>query len=188
MNVLILDNYDSFTYNLFHYFKGLVSSVSVFRNDESSIAEIEKYSHIVISPGPGLPKDAGVLMDALSQYSESKKILGVCLGMQAIAEHFGGELYNQEIVKHGLQEEIEITENRNGLFKGIANTTHVGLYHSWAVNPNNLPSCFNITAKGKTGVTMAIEHKTLPISGVQFHPESIMTTEGKTMIKNWLEA
>jgi anthranilate synthase component 2 len=188
MKVLILDNYDSFTYNLFHYFKGYTPEVTVKRNDEITGEALEEYSHIVISPGPGLPQNAGILMDVLDRYSTSKPILGICLGLQAIVEHFGGELYNQKIVKHGLQEEIDVLNNASGLFKGFDNSIHVGLYHSWAAKKENLPQELEITAKGKTGVIMAIEHKTLPISAVQFHPESILTPSGKQIIKNWIEA
>jgi len=188
MKVLILDNYDSFTYNLFHYLKGNVSDVTVKRNDEISVDAIDEYSHIVISPGPGLPKDAGILMEVLVRYSTSKSILGICLGLQAIVEHFGGELYNQKIVKHGLQEEIHILNSESGLFKGFDNTIEVGLYHSWAAKKETLPVELEITAEGKTGVIMALQHKILPISAVQFHPESILTPSGKKIIKNWIVA
>ena len=188
MKVLILDNYDSFTYNLFHYLKGFTPDVTVKRNDEISIEEVDQYSRIVISPGPGLPKEAGILMQVLQRYSASKPILGICLGLQAVVEHFGGELYNQKIVKHGLQEEIDILKTTSGLFKGFGNSINVGLYHSCAAKEENLPKEFEITAKGKTGVIMGLEHKTLPLSCVQFHPESILTPSGKQIIENWINA
>ena len=188
MKVLILDNYDSFTYNLFHYLKGFTSDVTVKRNDEISVAEIENYTHLVISPGPGLPKDAGLLLEVLKRYSTTKPILGICLGLQAIVEHFGGALYNQDIVKHGLQEEIELLNTTSGLFTGFENLIVVGLYHSWAAKRDCLPTSLEITAQGKTGVIMGLQHKTLPLSAVQFHPESVLTPTGKTMIKNWLES
>jgi len=187
MKVLILDNYDSFTYNLFHYLKGFTSDVTVKRNDEISVEEVDTYSHLVISPGPGLPKDAGILTEILSRYSDSKPILGICLGLQAIVEHVGGKLYNQKNVKHGLQEEIQLLKTESGLFKDFNPSINVGLYHSWAAQKESLPEEIEITAEGKTGVIMALEHKTLPISAVQFHPESILTPQGKQIIKNWID-
>lgn len=187
MKVLILDNYDSFTYNLFHYLNGFTSDVTVKRNDEISVEEVDTYSHLVISPGPGLPKDAGILTEILSRYSDSKPILGICLGLQAIVEHFGGKLYNQKNVKHGLQEEIQLLKTESGLFKDFNPSINVGLYHSWAAQKESLPEEIEITAEGKTGVIMALEHKTLPISAVQFHPESILTPKGKQIIKNWID-
>jgi len=186
MNVLILDNYDSFTYNLFHYLKPLVPEVTVKRNDEISVDDCNNYSHLVFSPGPGLPKNAGILLNCINIYKGIKPMLGICLGMQAIAESFGGSLYNQQNVKHGISENIDLLETKNGLFNGLDSTCNVGLYHSWAVNKDKLPTEFNVTAKGKTGVIMGLQHKTLPIYGVQFHPESILTEHGKKMIENWL--
>lgn len=187
MKVLILDNYDSFTYNLFHYIKGITPDVTVKRNDEISIEAIEEYTHIVISPGPGLPTDAGILMDVIKTYQTQKRILGICLGLQGIVIHFGGELYNQKIVKHGLQEDISLLKTESGLFKGFDDSIKVGLYHSWAAEKDSLPADIEITAEGKTGVIMAIQHKALPIAAVQFHPESILTPDGKQILKNWFE-
>lgn len=187
MKVLILDNYDSFTHNLFHYLKGFTSDVTVKRNDEISVEEVDTYSHLVISPGPGLPKDAGILTEVLSRYSDFKPILGICLGLQAIAVHFGGKLYNQKNVKHGLQEEIQLLNTESGLFKGFNPSINVGLYHSWAAQEDSLSEELKITAKSKTGVIMALEHQSLPISAVQFHPESILTPNGKQIIKNWID-
>ncbi len=188
MKVLILDNYDSFTYNLFHYFKGYTPNVTVKRNNEITLDEVDLYSHIVISPGPGLPKDAGILMKVLQRYASTKIILGICLGLQAIVEHFGGELFNQKIVKHGLQEEIDILNSNSYLFKEIDNSIQVGLYHSWAAKKETLPQELEITAEGKTGIIMALQHKSFLISALQFHPESILTPSGKRIIKNWIEA
>ncbi len=188
MKVLILDNYDSFTYNLFHYFKGYTPYVTVKRNNEITLDEVDLYSHIVISPGPGLPKDAGILMEVLQRYASTKIILGICLGLQAIVEHFGGELFNQKIVKHGLQEEIDILNSNSYLFKEIDNSIQVGLYHSWAAKKETLPQELEITAEGKTGIIMALQHKSFLISALQFHPESILTPSGKRIIKNWIEA
>lgn len=185
MNILLLDNYDSFTYNLYHYLLDFTADVTVKRNDEISAKEAEAFSHIVLSPGPGLPKNAGVLMDLITHLAKDASILGVCLGMQALAEHFGGTLYNQQTVKHGVTTEIQ-TEEDSQLFKGLPTNIEVGLYHSWAIDETTLPSAFQITARSKQNVLMAIEHRTLPICGVQFHPESILTQHGKQIIGNWL--
>ncbi len=186
MEILLLDNYDSFTYNLYHYLLDFTDQVEVRRNDEISAKETDRFTHIVLSPGPGLPKSAGVLMDVVQRQAERTSILGVCLGMQAIAEHFGGSIYNQREVKHGVTTHIEMAQNAK-LFTGLPNQVQVGLYHSWAVQEETLPSVLNITARSTQNVLMAIEHRSLPICGVQFHPESILTQHGKAMIENWLK-
>ena len=186
MNVLILDNYDSFTYNLFHYLKPLAKSITVKRNDEITIEACAEYSHLVFSPGPGLPKKAGILTKCIKKYKKTKPMLGICLGMQAIAESYKGRLYNQQNVKHGICESIDLLKTESGLFKGLPNNCDVGLYHSWAVENKKTPKEFEITAVGKTGVIMGLQHKTLPIYGVQFHPESVLTEHGKKMIENWV--
>ena len=188
MNVLILDNYDSFTHNLFHYLKAYTPEVTVKRNDEITLPEIDAFSHVVLSPGPGLPKDAGILIPLLENYMQRKPIMGICLGMQAIAESLGGKLYNQDKVKHGIQEEVNLLKTEEGIFKGLNPQEQVGLYHSWAVEKQGLPDSMEIIAEGKTGVIMGLQHNELPVYGVQFHPESVMTPKGKQMIKNWLEA
>lgn len=185
MKILLLDNYDSFTYNIYHYLQGLYSSVDVYRNDEISLDAVDSYSHIVISPGPGLPLNAGITMELLRLYSCNKKILGVCLGMQAIAEHFGGKLYNQQTVKHGLT--TTISHSGKYLFCGIEQFAQVALYHSWAVDENSLPNTLIVEAKSAEGVVMAIRHRDWPVYGVQFHPESILTPQGYLMLKNWLQ-
>lgn len=184
MKVLLLDSFDSFTYNIFHYLEGMNCEVTVARNNEITLAEIEEFDKIVLSPGPGLPQDSGILMDLLKEFATRKPILGVCLGMQAIALHFGGSLYNLPNVKHGIAE-IAQQKGESVLFKNISKNFEVGLYHSWAVN-SELPAELKVTAISEDGVLMAIEHQALPIYAVQFHPESILTPEGKKIIENFI--
>jgi anthranilate synthase component II len=186
--ILVLDNYDSFIYNLVHYIKKLSENVvvDVFRNDKISIEEAGNYDKILLSPGPGLPDEAGILKPLIKAYAGKKSMLGVCLGHQAIAEVFGGRLMQLERVFHGIATEINITDMNESLFKGIPEKVLVGRYHSWLVDNNNLPDCFKITANDDAGNIMAISHKEFDIKGVQFHPESIMTEYGELMIKNWL--
>ena len=185
MKVLLLDSFDSFTYNLFHYLEALNCEVTVARNNEITLAEIGGFDKIVLSPGPGLPQDAGILMDLLKEYADKKPILGVCLGMQAIALHFGGRLYNLPNVKHGIAELAnQVTESK--LFKNIPITFEAGLYHSWAVDLE-LASELKATAISTNSVLMALEHQTLPVFAVQFHPESILTPEGKQLLQNFIE-
>ena len=185
VNILLLDNYDSFTYNLYHYLLDFTSEVTVKRNDEIQADEADQYSHIVLSPGPGLPNAAGILMEMIDEQVAVKPILGVCLGMQALAEHFGGTLYNQDMVKHGVTTTID-TKPNSVLFHGLPESFQVGLYHSWAVDETALPKDFTITAKSTENVVMAIEHRSLPVCGVQFHPESILTEHGREILGNWL--
>lgn len=185
MKVIIIDNYDSFTYNLVHYFEALDAEVSVVFNDQVQINELEDYDKIILSPGPGLPKEAGQLMDVIEQYALRKPIFGVCLGFQALVEFFGGELYNQECVKHGVAERAQFDPNSK-LFKDTAEHFKIGLYHSWAANPINFPPILKITAKSEQDVIMAFEHKKLPIAGVQFHPESILSENGLKIVENFI--
>ena len=185
MKVLLLDSFDSFTYNLFHYLEGLNCDVKVARNDQITLAEIQEFDKIILSPGPGLPEDAGILMDVLKEFAAKKPILGVCLGMQAIALHFGGSLYNLDKVKHGVAENVsQLT--KSAIFKNIPQNFEVGLYHSWAVN-SDLPTDLISTVISENQVLMAIEHKSLPVYAVQFHPESILTPLGKKIIQNFIE-
>lgn len=184
MKVLLLDNYDSFTFNLFHYLEALDCEVTVARNNEIALGEIASFEKIILSPGPGLPKDAGITMDLIKVYVNHKPILGVCLGMQALGEYFGGELYNQDQVRHGVSETC-IQSSDNQLFAGIPSEFEVGLYHSWAVNLEKATD-LKATAYSKNKVLMAFEHVSLPVAGVQFHPESLMTEFGKEMIRNFL--
>ncbi len=186
MKVFILDNYDSFTYNLSHYIESFDVEVCVRLNDQFKLSEIEEFDKIILSPGPGIPKDAGKLMEVIQQYHSTKPILGVCLGMQAIGEFFGEKLINLETVKHGVQESIHFFKP-SSIFQDITSPQSVGLYHSWAIKPFENNPNIEITSRSEFGVTMSIQHKNLPIFGVQFHPESILTPEGKKMIQNFLE-
>lgn len=187
MKVLIIDNYDSFTYNLVQYFRKINElELSVYRNDEIEIDAVEAYDAIVLSPGPGLPKDAGIMPALLKRYAAIKPILGICLGEQAIAECFGGELYNLERVYHGVETAVHILEEKEPMFNGLKKSFIAGRYHSWAVSKSNFPDELIITAEDDKGVVMAIRHKEHEVSGLQFHPESIMTVQGMQMIKNWV--
>lgn len=179
--ILLLDNYDSFTFNLQHYLLSLGVKVDVVRNDEE-IDNLSKYDGIVISPGPGLPKEAGSLMQVLSKVHGKVPVFGVCLGMQAMCEFLGGELYNQQHVKHGVQELIDVESGV--LFKDIDSEIKVGLYHSWAIDDSG---DYKVLARSKSGVIMAIENEFSKFYGVQFHPESIMTTDGMKIVKNFID-
>ena len=188
MKLLVLDNYDSFTYNLVH----LIEKVStihfdVIRNDKISIKEVEAYSKILLSPGPGLPNDAGIMPELIKTYGASKSILGVCLGLQAIGEAYGGSLKNLETVFHGVATPIHIV-SEDIVFEGCPKTFPVGRYHSWVVNPVNLPKELQITATDEQGNIMALKHNSHDVRGVQFHPESILSEYGEIMINNWLNA
>lgn len=184
--VVIIDNYDSFTYNLVHYLEDLNCSVTVYRNDEFEIDELEKFDKILLSPGPGLPSEAGLLKQVIQHYASSKSILGVCLGLQAIAEVFGGNLLNLNKVHHGKSSEITIIKE-DVLFHNLPKKIQVGRYHSWVMNPEAVPDVLEVTSVDEEQQIMSIKHKYLDVKGVQFHPESILTPEGKTILKNWLE-
>lgn len=187
MKILLLDNYDSFTYNLFHLidqFEGI--ETDVLRNDEIPIAHVEQYDRIIISPGPGIPSEAGITLDLIRKYYASKPILGVCLGMQAMAEVFGGKLIHLPHVFHGVAMETKITERGEKLFEGIPSSFKSGRYHSWSVDRRSLPLAFSITAEDEFGYLMAITHENQLLRGVQFHPESILTESGKLLMTNWL--
>lgn len=187
MKILLLDNYDSFTYNLLHYLEDISGEqVDVFRNDEISLAAVDAYDHIVLSPGPGLPEESGILLPLINKYASSKKILGVCLGHQALVIGFGGKLLQLDEVMHGLQRKCNVTKEKSVLFKNIPKQFNAGRYHSWVVDKNFLPPHFIITATDEDGNIMAMEHSTLALTGVQFHPESIMTDHGMQMLSNWL--
>jgi len=185
--VLILDNYDSFTYNLAHYIEANSNyKVDVFRNDEISIEEIDQYNTIILSPGPGLPKDAGILNELVKKYAVTKKILGVCLGMQAIGEVFGGTLINLNKVFHGVATPIHVIDKNDLLFKNLPVKFNVGRYHSWVISNDNFPKELTITSAEENGQIMSLKHKDFNIYGVQFHPESILTDHGKEIIANFL--
>ena len=187
MKLLILDNYDSFTYNLVQYFQTIGGvEVMIVRNDQIKLDAVDKYDAIVLSPGPGLPKNAGIMPDLLKKYASEKPILGICLGEQAIAECFGGELFNLERVFHGIETKVNVIDPDEPIFNTLGDSFVAGRYHSWAVSKNNLPNELMITAEDDNGVIMAIRHKKYEVSGLQFHPESIMTTGGMQMIQNWV--
>ncbi|MGB1102082.1 MAG: anthranilate synthase component II [Crocinitomicaceae bacterium] len=181
----MIDNYDSFTYNLVHYIESFDVKVDVRFNDKIKIEDVQGYDKIVFSPGPGLPSDAGFMNQIIHHYQDKIPMLGVCLGFQAIAEYFGGKLYNQNEVKHGVSTLAKF-DTTCKLFKDTAEQFKVGLYHSWAVSEADLPSCLKATAKSSEGILMAYEHDYLPIAGVQFHPESILSQNGKQIVKNFL--
>lgn len=186
--ILLLDNYDSFTWNLYHYLDQLASEpVEVIRNDRMSAADAEKFSSIVFSPGPGLPAEAGAMPHIISRYHKTIPMLGICLGHQALAEAIGARLENLDEVQHGMQREINVSVPDDRMFKGIPIQFTAGLYHSWVVSLSDMPDDLIITATDQAGRIMALSHKIYPFSGIQFHPESVMTGYGKSMIRNWLE-
>ncbi|MBI1835819.1 MAG: aminodeoxychorismate/anthranilate synthase component II [Flavobacteriia bacterium] len=185
MKVFILDNYDSFTYNLSHYVESFDIEVCVKLNDQFELSEIEAFDKIILSPGPGLPEEAGRMLEVIKEYHTRKPILGVCLGMQALAEFFNETLCNLNIVKHGIQEQI-FFEQTSLLFQKIQSPFYAGLYHSWSVNSFENNPHLIVTSKSENNVVMSIEHRKLPLYGVQFHPESVLTPEGKLIIENFL--
>lgn len=186
MKILIFDNYDSFTYNLVHLVRGLgYNDIEVYRNDKISLNEIEKFERIILSPGPGVPSEAGLLLPVIKYFAPIKPILGVCLGHQAIAESFGGKLVNLENVYHGVSTPIHIII-REGIFTNLPEQIEVGRYHSWIVDASNFPKELQITAKDINGHIMALRHKVWDVYGVQFHPESILTPKGEEIVKQFL--
>lgn len=185
MKIVIIDNYDSFTYNLNHLVKELGAEVTVLRNDCFQLTDLEAYDKILLSPGPGIPQEAGLLLEVIRTYVGKKPILGVCLGEQAIGEVFGGKLTNLSEVYHGIQSPIRITAS-DYLFEGLPEEILVGRYHSWVVDRKNFPDTLEITAVSQEGYIMAIRHKNFDIRGIQFHPESVLTPDGKRIISNWL--
>ena len=187
MRILLLDNYDSFTWNL-HHLLAPYASVDVFLNDGITVNEAARYDRIVLSPGPGLPREAGILMDLLRALMPTHPILGVCLGMQAIVETCGGSLYNQTRVMHGMEVPCFPEEPHDPLFSGLSSPFTVGLYHSWAADPTTLPVDLRTTARSAEGVIMAVRHHQFNTCGVQFHPESVMTPMGGRVIANWIRS
>ena len=184
--ILVFDNYDSFTYNLVHAVKKLgYTDVEVHRNDQIALEDIARFDKIILSPGPGVPSESGILLDVIRKYAPTKSILGVCLGEQAIAEAFGGTLINLTEVHHGVSSIVDVLEE-DVLFNGLPKQLEVGRYHSWAVEKSNLPDCLTITAVDDEGMIMALAHKTFDVRGVQFHPESVLTPDGEKMLRNWL--
>lgn len=186
MKIVVIDNYDSFTYNLVHLVRQLGADVDVKRNDQFQLNDLEPYDKIILSPGPGIPSEAGLLLDVIRQYKGKKPMLGVCLGHQAIGEVFGAKLVNLPEVYHGVATPITLYDNEP-MFASLPNRIDVGRYHSWVVSKENFPDCLEITAVSDEGQIMGIRHKTYDIRGIQFHPESVLTPKGAVIMKNWLE-
>ncbi|MFN4764452.1 anthranilate synthase component II [Gillisia sp. Q332] len=185
VNVLVIDNYDSFVYNLVHYLEEFDCVVTVRRNDELDLEFVEQFDKILLSPGPGIPDEAGLLKAIVEKYAPTKSILGVCLGQQAIGEVFGGKLINLESVYHGIATSIKTTVTDEELFYGLESEFEVGRYHSWVVD-QNLPDCLEATSYDEKGQVMSLRHREYDVRGVQFHPESVLTPNGKKMIANWI--
>ncbi|QZK90664.1 aminodeoxychorismate/anthranilate synthase component II [Flavobacterium sp. CHNK8] len=184
--VLVIDNYDSFTYNLVHYLEDLDCEVTVYRNDQFDIDEISVFDKILLSPGPGIPEEAGLLKEVIRKYGPTKSIFGVCLGQQAIGEVYGGTLSNLDKVYHGVASMVKTTVTDELLFEGLGNSFEVGRYHSWVVD-TNLPDVLEITSLDENGQIMSLRHKTYDVRGVQFHPESVLTPNGKRILENWIK-
>ncbi|SDS04441.1 anthranilate synthase component 2 [Winogradskyella sediminis] len=183
--ILVIDNYDSFTYNLVHYLEDLNCEVTVKRNDKLTLEEADAFDKIVLSPGPGIPDEAGLLKQIIKTYAPTKSILGVCLGQQAIGEVFGGSLENLDHVFHGVATQVSVSVDDEPLFNGLNKTFEVGRYHSWVVN-TNLPDCLEATSFDDNGQIMSLRHKVYDVKGVQYHPESVLTPDGKQILKNWV--
>ena len=186
MKIVIIDNYDSFTYNLSHLIKEIGAEVTVIRNDQFTLNQLERFDKIVLSPGPGIPSEAGLLLDVIKTYKGRKPILGVCLGHQAIGEVFGGNLENLSDVFHGVATEGTQFSN-DYIFDSLPKRITMGRYHSWVVSRENFPTCLEVTAVSDEGQIMALKHKNYDIHGIQFHPESVLTPEGKTILRNFIE-
>lgn len=189
MKILILDNYDSFTYNLVHMVEKITGNFpAVFRNDEISVSDVGKYDMIMLSPGPGIPDEAGILKDVIKTYAGIKPIFGVCLGLQAITEVFGGNIINLDTVFHGVATEMRVTDKDATIFKDISETFLAARYHSWAATDEGFPKEIQVTARDEDGLIQAIEHRVFPISAVQFHPESILTDVGEQLVTNFINS
>ncbi|MDR6301231.1 anthranilate synthase component II [Mesonia maritima] len=183
--ILVIDNYDSFVYNLVHYLEAFDKHVTVVRNDKISLDDIEDFQKIILSPGPGVPRETKNLISIIKKYGATKSILGVCLGQQAIAEAYGGKLENLESVYHGVASRLHVKVSDEELFKNLPAQFSVGRYHSWVAS-QKLPDCLEVTATDENGIVMALRHRFFDVKGVQFHPESILTEFGKELIENWL--
>ncbi|MGS2740473.1 anthranilate synthase component II [Sinomicrobium sp. M5D2P17] len=184
--ILVIDNYDSFTYNLVHYLEDLGGQVTVKRNDQLELEEAEPFDKILLSPGPGIPDEAGLLKAIIKKYAPTKSILGVCLGQQAIGEVFGGKIINLNKVYHGVATKVKITVKDEPLFEGLEQEIEVGRYHSWVVDPE-LPESLEATSFDENGQVMSLRHREYDVKGVQYHPESVLTPDGKRILKNWLK-
>ena len=188
MKILVFDNYDSFTYNLVHLVEKIThTKVEVFRNDQIALEQVKDYDKIILSPGPGIPTEAGLLLPLINEYASTKSILGVCLGHQAVGEAFGGSLTNLSDVYHGVATNCNILNNNAPLFEGVGDKLEIGRYHSWIISKENFPETLEITAEDDNGLIMALQHKTYDVQGVQFHPESVLTPMGEAIMRNWLK-
>jgi len=192
MKILVFDNYDSFTYNLVHLVEKIThEKVEVHRNDQIPLGKVKEYDKIILSPGPGIPEEAGLLLPLIKEYASSKSILGVCLGHQAIGQAFGGKLINLSSVFHGVATPVKVkSENlkvKSDLFEGLPDQIEVGRYHSWVVSKENFPTDLEITAEDESGMIMGLQHKIYDVQGVQFHPESVLTPRGEDIMRNWLK-
>ncbi len=189
MKILIIDNYDSFTYNLVHMVEDITGEFpSVFRNDQIALTAIDAYDLLILSPGPGIPDEAGILKEIIAEYAGKKPIFGVCLGLQAITEVFGGTIENMETVFHGVATTMKVTDRMAPIYRGIPTEFEAGRYHSWIASTKDLPDVLKVTSIDEDGEIMSIEHKEFPISAVQYHPESILTPLGKQIVQNFIEA
>jgi len=184
--IVVIDNYDSFTYNLVHLLQELDQEYVVWRNDKFKLEDIDAFDKILLSPGPGIPEEAGLLLDVIRTYAPHKSILCICLGQQAIAEVFGGTLFNMEKPLHGVATNITVVDESEKLFRDFPKDSKIGRYHSWAVNKDTLPASLKVTAIDENGIIMALTHTEYDVRGMQFHPESVLTTNGKKLIENWL--
>ena len=192
MRILVFDNYDSFTYNLVHLVEKITHiKVEVYRNDQIALEKVKEFDKIILSPGPGIPNEAGLLLPLIKEYAATKSILGVCLGHQAIGEAFGGKLINLSTVYHGVATPVRVVSRESGvvsqLFKGLPDEIEAGRYHSWIVSDENFPEELEITARDENNYIMALQHKRYDVKGVQFHPESVLTPDGEKIMRNWLE-
>lgn len=186
MKILLLDNYDSFTYNLVHLIRSLGKTVDVIRNDKITLEGVKAYDKIVLSPGPGIPDEAGIMKAVVKEYGPTKSILGVCLGHQGIAEVYGATLFNMPDVRHGVTCSLEVIDEEDILYRGVQGAFPVAQYHSWAVQAGSVPKDLKVTAVNETGLIMSIAHRQYDVRGVQYHPESILTSYGKEIMSNWL--
>ena len=187
MKILVLDNYDSFTYNLVHIIRELGFTMDIIRNDKIAIEDVKRYDKILFSPGPGIPDEAGIMKQVVKEYGSSRSILGICLGHQGIAEVYGALLYNIPKVLHGVTSRAIVIDKTEKLFQGVPESFEATHYHSWAVVPESIPEELTVTAVNKEGLVMALTHKRYDVRGLQFHPESILTEHGPKMIDNWLK-
>src|SRR5687767_15135875 len=187
MKILVLDNYDSFTYNLVHIIRALGYPLDIFRNDKIAVEDVNKYDKILLSPGPGVPDEAGIMKQVIDRYGPTKSILGVCLGHQGIGEVYGASLFNIPKVLHGVTSVVEVKDDHEYIFKGVSRKFQATHYHSWAVVPESMNGPLRVTAVNDEGLVMGLRHEQYDVRGVQFHPESIMTPEGPKIIENWLK-